>query len=76
MKHKTPSPVAEPLWQERTPGRLGTTVKSTPHLRRTKSRNLRSYRSSKRSLTKIASASASSNGPSNRTNRTCGGARK
>ena len=70
MKHKMPSPVAEPLWQERIPRRLGTTVKSTPHLRRTKPHNLRSYGSSKRSLTKIASASPSLNGPSNRTNRT------
>jgi len=46
----------EPLQQGKTPGRLGTTDKSTPLLRRTEPRNLRSYKSSRQSLTRIVSA--------------------
>ena len=70
MRHKTPSQVAEPLWQERTPGHLGTTVRSTLRLRKIKSCNLRSYGSSKQSLMKIASASPSSSGSSSRISHT------
>ena len=46
------------------------TVKPTPLRRKTKPRNLRSYGTSRRSSTKIASASPNSSEPSSRTNHT------
>ena len=53
MKHMTPLPAVEPVQQGKTPGCLGTTVRSTPRRRRTLPRNLRSYGSSEQSLMKI-----------------------
>ena len=50
----------EPLQQGKTPGRLGTTDRSTPFHRKTGLRNLRSYESSRQSSTKIVSASSCS----------------
>ena len=60
----------EPLQQGKTPGRLGTTVRSTPLHKKTEPRNLRSYESSKRSSTKIASALSCLNRSSSRTSHT------
>ena len=60
----------EPLQQGKTPGRLGMTVKSTPLHKKTEPRNLRSYESSKRSSTKIASALSCLNRSSSRTSHT------
>ena len=61
----------EPLQQGRTPGRLETTVRSTPLRKKTESCNLRSYESSKRSSTKIASALSCLNRTSSRTSHIC-----
>ena len=69
-RHKTPLLVVEPLQQGKTPGRLGTTVRSTPLHKKTEPRNLRSYESSKRSSTKIASALFCLNRSSSRTSLT------
>jgi len=59
-RHRTPLLAVELLQQEKTPGRLGTMVKSTPLHRKTEPRNLRSYESSRQNLTKIVSASSCS----------------
>jgi len=56
MKHKTLLLAVEPLQQGKTPGRLGTTVKSTPLRKKTEPRKLRNYESSRQSLTRIMSA--------------------
>jgi len=53
-----PLPAVELLQQEKTPGCLGTTDKSTQFHRKTGPRNLRSYDSSRQSLTRIVSASS------------------
>ena len=50
----------EPLQQGKTPGRLGMTVRSTPLHKKIEPRNLRSYESSRQSLTRIMSASSCS----------------
>ena len=47
---------AEPLQRGKTPGRLGMMVKSTPLLKKTEARKLRSYENSRQSLTRTASA--------------------
>ena len=69
-RHKTPLRAVEPLQQGRTPGRLGTMVRSTPLRKMTESCNLRNYESSKQSSTKIASALSCSNKSSSRTTHT------
>ena len=55
-RHRTLLLAVEPLQQGKTPGRLGTTDRSTPFRRKTEPRNLRSYESSRRNSTKIVSA--------------------
>jgi len=70
MKRKTTSPAVEPPQQGRTPGHLGTMVRSTPLRKKTKPHNLRSYGSSKQSSMKIASALSCLNGSSSRTSHT------
>ena len=57
----------EPLQQERTPGLLGTTDKSTPLHKKTKPRNLRNCESSRQNLTKTVSASSCSSKSLSRT---------
>ena len=56
MRHKTLLLAVEPMPQGKTPGRLGTTIRSTPLHRKIEPRKLRSYESSRQSLTRIASA--------------------
>ena len=56
MRHKTLLLADEPLQQGKTPGRPGTTVRSTPLHKKTEPHKLRSYESSRQSLTRIASA--------------------
>jgi len=60
-------PAVEPLQQEKTPGRLGTKDRSTHFHRKTGPRSLRSYESSRQSLTRIVSASSCSSKSSNKT---------
>jgi len=55
-RHKMLLLAVEPPRHEKTPGRLGMTVKSTPLHKKTEPRKLRSYESSRQSLTRIASA--------------------
>jgi len=60
-------PAVEPLQQEKIPGRLGTTDRSTHFYRKIGPRNLRSYESSRQSLTRIVSASSCSSKSSSKT---------
>ena len=60
-------PAVEPLQREKTPGRLGTMDRSTLFHRKIGPRKLRSYESSRQSLTRIVSASSCSSKSSSKT---------
>ena len=67
MRRRMPLLAVEPPQQGKTPGRLGTTNRSTHHRKKTEPRNLRSYESSRQNLTKIVSASSCSSRSLSRT---------